>query len=283
MFRFFRIERPTTRDLAAHLDGDVDRLLHAVDVRGERRDRTRPWRRGMIWRNASPTSRSEPVTPGRSAFVESPSMQVDAAVAELGERPTSVREAVDRRVVELPVAACGGRGRPASRATTATASGIECATRTNSTRNGPISTGPSSGLDLLRARRVQQPVLVELRLDEPEREPRAQTSRHRDLAQEVRQRADVVLVRVREHDGADRSRAVGEVRRSPGGSGRRRGARRAGRRVRRRRRRCSPSSSKTVMFLPTSPRPPSGMIRSVSPVTTVELYCRASATPPSVR
>ena len=35
MLRFFRIERPTTADLAPALHGDVDRLLHPVHVRGE--------------------------------------------------------------------------------------------------------------------------------------------------------------------------------------------------------------------------------------------------------
>ena len=42
MFRFLRIERPTTHDLAPGLDRDVDGLLHAVDVRGEARDEDAP-------------------------------------------------------------------------------------------------------------------------------------------------------------------------------------------------------------------------------------------------
>ncbi len=57
------------------------------------------------------------------------------------------------------------------------------------------------GVDLAQLRRVQEPVLVELRLDQPEREPRGQHRAHPDLAQEVRQRADVVLVRVGEDHG----------------------------------------------------------------------------------
>ena len=38
MFEFLRIERPTNATLRPHVDADVDRLLHAVDVRRERRD-----------------------------------------------------------------------------------------------------------------------------------------------------------------------------------------------------------------------------------------------------
>ena len=46
-------------------------------------------------------------------------------------------------------------------------------------------------------------MLVELRLHEPERQPRREHLAHADLAQQVRQCADVVLVRVREDDRAD--------------------------------------------------------------------------------
>ena len=79
-----------------------------------------------------------------------------------------------------------------------TASGTECDMRTNSTVNGPSSIGPASGLDLAQLGGVQQPVLVELRLDEPERQPRREIVSHAHLAQEVGQRADVILVGVRE-------------------------------------------------------------------------------------
>src|SRR5581483_2413956 len=71
---------------------------------------------------------------------------------------------------------------------------------------------PALGLDLAQVRRAQQTVLVELRLDEPEREPRRPDLGHLDLAQEVRQPADVILVRVREHDRAHLAGAVAQVR-----------------------------------------------------------------------
>jgi hypothetical protein len=45
---------------------------------------------------------------------------------------------------------------------------------------------------------VQQPVLVELRLQEPERQPRAPDLRHVHLSHQVRERAHVILVGVRQ-------------------------------------------------------------------------------------
>ena len=72
-----------------------------------------PRRSGKIERNASPTSRSEPVFPGRSAFVESPSRRSTPRLPISASVPTSVFEPVDGRVVELPVAGvddpAGGR------------------------------------------------------------------------------------------------------------------------------------------------------------------------------
>ena len=65
---------------------------------------TRPLRGGMIWRNASPTTRSERVKPGALCVRRVAEQQVDAAVAELGEPADVGLQPVDRRVVELPVA-----------------------------------------------------------------------------------------------------------------------------------------------------------------------------------
>jgi hypothetical protein len=49
---------------------------------------------------------------------------------------------------------------------------------------------------LPQLRRLAEPVLVELRLDEREREPRRDDERNAHLAHEVRERADVILVAV---------------------------------------------------------------------------------------
>ena len=80
-------------------------------------------------------------------------------------------------------------------------------------RNGPSSIGAAVRVRLAQLGGAQQAVLVELRLDEAERQPRRPDLLDAHLAHQVRQRADVVLVRVRQHDGANRAVAeVAEVR-----------------------------------------------------------------------
>ena len=119
----------------------------------------------------------------------------------------------------------------------------------------------------LELRRAQEPVLVELGLDEPKGQPGRRDLVSPELAQQVRQPADVVLVGVGEHDRAH-GRPVAEVpevgqdqvdaevlvrgKAKPGVDDDR-----------------SPPNSKTVMFFPTSPRPPSGMIRIASGIAAV--------------
>ena len=65
------------------------------------------------------------------------------------------------------------------------------------------------GLDELRI--SQKPVLVELRLDEPQRKPGRPDLRNAHLPQEVREGADVVLVAVGENDGANVLLSVPQV------------------------------------------------------------------------
>ena len=214
----------------------------------------------MIWRNASPTRRSEPVTRGapRWSSRRAAGRRHGCRARRAGRRRS---EAVDRGVVELPVAACA-RTRPASVSiTTATVVGDGVRHADELEPNGPSSTGSSSGLDLAELGASEEPVLVELRLNQAEGQPRRPDLGHADLAQQVRERAHVILVRVREDRPRARCPACSRGSTSPGGSGRRRGARRAGRR-----RPASTTSdavarcSNTVMFFPTSPSPPSGMI-----------------------
>ena len=59
---------------------------------------------------------------------------------------------------------------------------------------------------------LPEPVLVELRLDERKREARRDHERHAHLAHEVRQRADVVFVAVREDDGAHHLLPLAQIR-----------------------------------------------------------------------
>ena len=65
--------------------------------------------------------------------------------------------------------------------------------------------------DLDHDRLVGELVLAELRADEPERELRAVNRHVREVAQDVRQRADVILVRVRDEDPFDLVAALAEV------------------------------------------------------------------------
>src|SRR5204862_2451866 len=68
------------------------------------------------------------------------------------------------------------------------------------------------GVDLPQLRRAEQAVLVQLRLDQPERQPGRPDLLDANLSEQVRQRADVILVRVREHDCPDRALAPLQVR-----------------------------------------------------------------------
>ena len=85
--------------------------------------------------------------------------------------------------------------------------------RMNSSLNGPSSIGALLGVGFAQLRRAQQAVLVELRLHQSEGESGRPDLVHADLAHQERKRADVILVRVRQHDRADMLVAqVAEVR-----------------------------------------------------------------------
>ena len=93
-------------------------------------------RSGISVRNASPTSRSEPVIPGRSAFVESPSIRSTPRFPISASRPTSVFSPSTGVWSSFQSPVWTTRPAAVSR-TTATQSGIECATRTKSSVNEP--------------------------------------------------------------------------------------------------------------------------------------------------
>ena len=102
---------------------------------------------------------------------------------------------------------------------TASASGMEWLTATNSQSKGPMrSRWPSVDLEGVRA----DAVLLELGLDQGEGQLGADQRDVRLLAQQERDGADVVLVAVREHDALDVVEAVpdgGEVRQDQVDSG----------------------------------------------------------------
>ena len=72
--------------------------------------------------------------------------------------------------------------------------------------------GPRLGLRLLELRGLEQPVLVQAGLGEAEGQACPPHLRDSDFPEQVRQRADVVLVRVREQHGSYAVTAVGEIR-----------------------------------------------------------------------
>ena len=75
----------------------------------------------------------------------------------------------------------------------------------------PARDGVAVGVDLDELGVAQEAVLVQLGLDHAEREPRAPDLAHADLAHDVGQRADVILVAVREDHGVDAARGLAQV------------------------------------------------------------------------
>ena len=202
MFMFLRIERPTTATFRPDFDGDVHRLLHAVHVRREAGDQDAPLAdRDDVAEGLS----DEPLRAGHAGPLRVrrvPEQEIDAAVSELGELPDIGAEAVDRRVVELVVARvqdAAGRGLEHDRH--AVRDRVRHAYEVSPER--PDLHGLGIRIDLLQLRDVQEPVLVELRLDEPERQLRPPDLRDADRPHQIRQRAYMVLVRMREEQGAD--------------------------------------------------------------------------------
>ena len=104
MFAFLRIERPTKATLRPQSTPTSAACCIRCTFEAKEETRIRPSRLGKIWRNASPTTRSDSVTPARSALVESPSRRSTPTAADLREPADVGALAVDRRVVELVVA-----------------------------------------------------------------------------------------------------------------------------------------------------------------------------------
>ncbi len=137
--------------------------------------------------------------------------EVDAAVADLRELPDVGALSVDRRVVDLVVA--GVHDPPAGRLED---DGGRVGDRVRHAHELDPERAEVEGLVagscLAQIGFAQQAVLVELRLDEPHGQARRDDDGDLHLAHQVRQRADVVLVPVREHDAADHRLALAEVR-----------------------------------------------------------------------
>ena len=152
------------------------------------------------WSRTGPMPRSCATKPGHLGVGGVDHEQVDALLAEPRERAQVGDAAVERQLVHLEVAGVQDGAGAGVRTATARASGIEWFTATNSHSNAPnCSRCPSRDL----ARRRLDAVLLELGLDERERELGADERDVAAQAQQVRHGADVVLVAVREDDRLD--------------------------------------------------------------------------------
>ena len=199
------------RDLAADLDGDVDRLLHPVDVRreGDDEDPALAKRDQRAKRfSDEPLGAGHPRPLGVRRVAEH---QVDAEVPELRQPADVGLEAVDGRVVELPVARVDDpAGRRLENDRDAVRNRVRHADEVQRER-ADLDLLP--GLGLLQLRRRSQAMLVELRLDQAERQLRRDHLVAVHLAEQVWQPTDVVFVPVREDDGVDAAVAqVADVR-----------------------------------------------------------------------
>ena len=208
MFRFLRIERPTTTTLRPTSTATSIACCIRWMFEAKLEMRIRPCRTGMIWRNASPTTRSERVKPGRSAFVESPRSRSTPRLPSSASLPTSVRSpstgvwsSFQSPVWKTRPAAVSMRDADRVGHRVRHADELE-PERAELDRARSGSTSRSSAA---RSR----PCSSSFDLTSPSVSRVAQHLAHADLAQQVRQRADVILVRVREHDRANL--AVAEV------------------------------------------------------------------------
>ena len=190
------------RDLPPALDGDVRGLLHAVDVRRERRDQDPP---PPQREQRAESLADEALRPGRAGpfrVRRVPEEKIDPAISDLCELADVGLEPVDGRVVELPVARvqhAAGPGLDHER------DGVGDRVRDPNQLDaeGTELERRSLGIRLDELGRLREPVLVELRLDQAESETRGHDRLDLDLAQEVREAADVILVAVRQDDRPD--------------------------------------------------------------------------------
>ncbi len=91
MFEFLRIERPTNATFRPQAMPASTACCMRCTFDANEETRILPSRLGKIWRKASPTTRSDCVTPARSAFVESPSRRSTPRLPISASLPTSVR------------------------------------------------------------------------------------------------------------------------------------------------------------------------------------------------
>ena len=175
---------------------------------------TLPRALAKISSNAAMTLVSEPVKPGRSMFVLSEKSASTPCAPEFGE-PVEVEVlAVERRLVDLEVARVDDdadrrvdRERRRSRACCASRAGTRSVrSPTVTLSRGRIGVSRSPGVDA---------VLGQLGLEQRQRHRRA-VDRAREALDDVRRRADVILVPVRQDERAVLRRLSARGTRTPG-------------------------------------------------------------------
>ena len=188
-------------DLAAGAARDVAEQAEAMDVRGEHRDHDRA---GGALDERLEHGADVDLVAGRALGVDVRRVaheERDAGVAELAQALGVEVLAVGRVVVELEVAGVDEQCRRRCVIASAVASAIECVTRMGSTWNEPTSNGVRGRVSM-EARMREDLVLAEPLADEAERVGRRPDG-HVVPLEEVGERADVVLVAVRDDDARE--------------------------------------------------------------------------------
>ena len=202
MLRFLRIERPTIATFRRTWTATSIACCIRWTFDANETTRMRPLRSGISVRNASPTSRSEPVMPGRSAFVESPSSRSTPWLPSSANRPTSVLRpstgvwsSFQSPVCTTRPGGCLEHDRDAVRDRVRDADEVE-RERADLDLLLPVSASCSRSS-------AARPCSSSFDLISPSVSFVADHHVAVDLAQQVRQPADVILVAVREDDRAD--------------------------------------------------------------------------------
>jgi len=187
-------------DAPARAGRQGEHLLDAVDVRGEGRDDDAPGRavESRAERLAHVRLRSRVAGPVHVGGIGAE--HEHALVTQLGESPIVRRLAVQRARVELEVAGVhdGADGR-ADRQADAVRDRVRHADGLDAERAGLDAVARANHPEV---RRLGEPVLAQSLRDERQRQGRA-VHRHRRLAEQIGQGADVVLVAVGQDDGAE--------------------------------------------------------------------------------
>ena len=268
MLTFLRIERPTSATLRPSAAAASTTCCTRWMFEAKLVTTMRPSQRAKTSSRCGPDARlrrreARAVGVGRVA-----AQQQHAVAPELGQARDVGGLAVHGRLVELVVA--GDQDRASSVVSaTAQESGIEWVMWISSTPNGPELDGLARS-PAPPAATSRQLVLVELGARHRHRQRAAVDDRDAvlaQLAQDPRQRAEVVLVAVRDDDRPRCRPRARAGRRSRAGRGRCRACRRVGKRRPTSTTTMRPSYSTTVMFLPISPSPPSGRTRRRAALT----------------